>query len=58
MFVVGTGPTELHAHINLDQRAAEILGDSRLPALTVLDTTQHQGEWSIVARLRNGPAGP
>lgn len=40
-FIVGTGPTELHAHIDLDHRITA----------TVLDVTCSDGHWAVLATL-------
>lgn len=49
--IVGAGPTELHAHIDLDHRASRLAGICR-PALTVVATTQYAGHWSVVAEVQ------
>lgn len=56
MLIVATGPTELHAHIDLDHRAHEIAPDSR-PTVEVLATAEHHGHWSVVASVRPQGAG-
>lgn len=56
MFIVATGPTELHAHIDLDKRVHDIAPASR-PHVQVLATSQVDGQWSIVAEVRPRKAG-
>lgn len=51
MFIVATGPTELHAHIDLDHRLTALGRGGRAPASTVLDTAEHDGQWSVVATV-------
>lgn len=51
--IVGTGPSELHAHIDLDYRLAALPGHSRA---RILATTQTEDEWSILADV-NTTAG-
>lgn len=55
MYVVGTGPTELHAHIDLHYRARDV--DHHMPILTVLSTTHDAGHWSGVAKLQPADVG-
>lgn len=57
MFIVATGPTELHAHIDLDNRLAALGRGGGVPASTVLDTAEHDGHWSIVAAIRRRRIG-
>lgn len=45
VFVVGSGPSELHAHIDLERRLVEAGAG---PA-TVLDIAHCDGHWSVVA---------
>ena len=49
MYLIGTGPTELHAHINLHHRRRE--ADPRA-TLTVLSTSHDAGHWSVLAEIR------
>lgn len=51
MIIVATGPTELHAHIDLDHRVRALAPPHAHPAVTVLATSEHQGSWSVVAEL-------
>lgn len=51
-YVVGVGPTELHAHIDLDQRVAEQAGRGVVPSVQVLAASGHDGQWSVVAVVR------
>lgn len=51
LFVVGHGPSELHAHINLEEKATAALPPGQRPTLVVLDASHHDGHWSVVARL-------
>ncbi len=53
MFIVGTGPSELHAHIELEKRAAQVAGDAPR-RVAVLDTAVCDGQWSVVGTLRVG----
>ncbi|MFL0579611.1 hypothetical protein [Dietzia sp. 179-F 9C3 NHS] len=48
--IVGTGPSELHAHIDLERRARlrQATGPVRL---TVLSTSCCDGHWSVLAQL-------
>lgn len=54
--IIGTGPSELHAHIDLDHRVSQLTGTSR-PAVAVVATTQHAGHWSVVAEVHPPSAG-
>lgn len=47
MFVIGTGPSEVHAHIDLDQQAG-------LREVTVIATSEHGGHWSVIALASSG----
>lgn len=57
--VVGTGPSELHAMIDLEARALKRIPWWAVPDLTVLVATDDPatGWWSIVAELRTRPTG-
>jgi len=57
MMILGSGPTELHAHIDLDHRASGLVPAGARPSLTVLATSEYEGMWSVVAELRTAPAG-
>ena len=54
--IIGSGPSEMHAHIDLDHRASQLTGTAR-PAVSVVATTQHAGHWSVIAEVRDRPAG-
>jgi len=48
MFIIGTGPSEAHAHIDLDRRLHAIGG-----AEASVVSTAHEGEhWSVLAEIR------
>lgn len=53
-FIVGTGPTELHAHIDLDHRITATSRPGTAPAVTVLDVTCSDGHWAVLATLNIG----
>ena len=50
-FFVGTGPTELHAHIDLDHRITATSQPGATPAVTVLDVTCSDGHWAVLAAI-------
>ena len=54
MYVIGTGPTELHAQIDLHHRARAV-DHNATP--TVLSTVQEAGHWSVVAELQTADVG-
>ncbi|WP_278315459.1 hypothetical protein [Lolliginicoccus levis] len=54
MYVIGAGPTELHAHIDLHYRARDV--DHRA-ALAVISTANHAGHWSVVAEIQPSTTG-
>lgn len=51
-FIVGTGPTELHAHIDLDHRITATIQPGTTPAVTVLavEGQQSRSEQQLVTR--------
>lgn len=51
MFIVGSGPSELHAHIELDHR----LRAAGAGPATVLDVAHCDGHWSVVATTSPEP---
>ncbi|MCT2061250.1 hypothetical protein [Dietzia cinnamea] len=53
MYLIGTGPSELHAHIDLDRRRRALDGAEA----SVVSTAHEDGHWSVVAEIRPGPAG-
>lgn len=53
MYIVGTGPSELHAHIDLDRR----LHKFDLVHVAVVSTAHEDGHWSVVAEIRPDAAG-
>lgn len=54
MYIVGTGPSELHAHIDLDQRLIRLDASATATGVT---SAQQGGHWSVVAKVRNLPVG-
>ena len=56
MMIVGSGPTELDAHIDLDHRVRALAPPHAHPAVTVLATSEYEGMWSVVAELRTTTA--
>ncbi|WP_256821575.1 hypothetical protein [Dietzia sp. Die43] len=56
-FFVGTGPTELHAHIDLDHRITATIQPGTTPAVTVLDVTCSDGHWAVLATLNTDITG-
>jgi len=57
MMVVGSGPTELHAHIDLDRRANGLTPSGVRPSLTVLATSEYEGMWPVVAEVHTASTG-
>lgn len=55
--IVGTGPTELHAYIDLDHRITSTSHSVTAPAVTVLDVTCCDGHWAILAAIPADTAG-
>jgi len=55
-YIVGTGPTELHAHIDLQQRADQLKSCTD-PHLIVISSTRHDGHWSILAEAHDWNSG-
>ena len=53
MYLIGTGPSELHAHIDLDRRRRALGGDEA----SVVSTAHEGGHWSVVAEIRPDAAG-
>lgn len=51
MFIVASGPSELHAHINLDSRIAELASDGRRLQVRVLTASESDGHWSVLAEV-------
>lgn len=54
MYVIGAGPTELHAQIDLHHRAR---ATDRHAAPTVISTAHDAGHWSVVAELKTADVG-
>ncbi|WP_061230122.1 hypothetical protein [Dietzia cinnamea] len=50
-FFVGTGPSELHAHIDLDHRITAHHGNTQRPTTHVLDVTHDHGHWAVLANV-------
>lgn len=48
MFLIGTGPSELHAHMALDRRLHQ-LHPHNTPQTSILATSTHDGHWSVIA---------
>ncbi|TCW19307.1 hypothetical protein EDD19_1438 [Dietzia cinnamea] len=48
MYLIGTGPSELHAHIDLDRRRRALGGAEA----SVVSTAHEGGHWSVVAEIR------
>ena len=53
MYLIGTGPSELHAHIDLDRRRRALGGAEA----SVVSTAHEDGHWSVVAEIRPDTAG-
>lgn len=53
MYLIGTGPSELHAHIDLDRRRRALGGAEA----AVVATAHEGGHWSVVAEIRPETAG-
>ena len=51
VFIIGTGPTELHAHIDLEHRIQTDTAGGARRVVTVLDTSSCDGHWSVVANV-------
>lgn len=56
-FVVGTGPTELHAHIDLDHRITATHETETAPTVTVLDVTCCDSHWAVLATVHTDTTG-
>ena len=56
-FIIGTGPTELHAIIDLENRLDAHRDDRTAPAITVLDIACEDGNWSAIANVRHDLPG-
>lgn len=56
MFFIGSGPSELHAHIDLGHHVSQYAGPGRV-AVSVVAVTQHAGHWSIVAESHTAGEG-
>ena len=52
-FIIGTGPTEVHALIDLENRIDAPRDARAAPAGTVLDVACHDGSWSAIANVRH-----
>ena len=53
MYLIGTGPSELHAHIDLDRRRRALDGAEA----SVVSAAQEDGHWSVVAEIRPDTEG-
>lgn len=56
MYLIGTGPSELHAHIDLDRRRRD-LDPHDGTELSVVSTAHEGQHWSVVAEIRPDTAG-
>lgn len=56
-FIIGTGPTEVHALIDLENRLDAHRDTTAAPAVTVLDVACHHGSWSAIANVRHDLPG-
>ena len=56
MYLIGTGPSELHAHIDLDCRLRDLHHDGGA-AVSVVSTAHEDGHWSVVAEVWDDAAG-
>lgn len=56
MYLIGTGPSELHAHIDLDRRLQN-LGLLDGAEASVVSAAQEDGHWSVVAEIRPDTEG-
>ena len=56
-FIIGTGPTEVHALIDLENRIDAHRDTIAAPAVTVLDVACHHGSWSAIANVRHDLPG-
>lgn len=57
-FVIGTGPSELHAHIDLERRARTLTGVDK-PSIKVLDATATpEGDHSVVGVIKEPSTRP
>ena len=51
MYLIGTGPSELHAHIDLDHRITASHGHAHRPVIRVLSVTHDHGHWAVLANV-------
>ena len=52
-FIIGTGPTEVHALIDLENRIDAHRDARAALAVTVLDVACDHGSWSAIANVRH-----
>lgn len=52
-YIVGTGPSELHAQINLDRKISGLSYRS----VRVLETSEVSGHWSVLAEVQDEIVG-
>lgn len=53
MYLIGAGPSELHAHIDLDRRLRNLdLSDGS--EASVVSIARENGHWSVIAETRSG----
>jgi hypothetical protein len=55
-FIIGAGPSELHALIDLHHRVSQLTGTSKAE-VSVLATTEDAGHCSVVAQVHVATAG-
>ena len=56
VFIIGSGPSELHAQIALDRRLQQLGPHSGAHTLVVA-TSVHDGDWSVLATVQHGETG-
>lgn len=56
MYLIGTGPTELHAHIDLDLRR-RYLNSHDGSRVSVVSAAHEGGHWSVVAEIHTDKTG-
>lgn len=55
MYVIGTGPSELRAHIDLDRRFQALDPPGQGHGTRILGVANHGRHWSVIAEIT--PAG-
>ena len=56
-YVVGAGPTELHAHIELDNKLQRFQRPGHDLQVRVLEVAHHAGHFAVIAEVRTVPVG-